>query len=99
MNIEQKFIEDLLEKSKGYKESLLIPTEVELKISEIENFDLITAEKLAQVNEQVWESQRVINDEVYYKENIKTPLIQFSLENDYIKFHPFALKNYLKKKY
>ena len=43
----------LLDKSKDFKDGIFIPNEVELKLSEIENFNSIIAQELSEIEEVI----------------------------------------------
>ncbi|MGV0996447.1 hypothetical protein [Empedobacter falsenii] len=96
MNETKYFIENLLEKVSDIKDGIFIPNEVELKLSEISNFNFKVGQELSKIEQVVLTKKNHINDEVIRKEEYRVKLIKFSLENDSISFYPIALKNYLK---
>lgn len=96
MNETKYFIENLLEKVSYIKDGIFIPNEVELKLSEISNFNFKVGQELSKIEQVVLTKKNHINDEVIRKEEYRVKLIKFSLENDSISFYPIALKNYLK---
>ena len=96
MNETKYFIENLLEKVSDIKDGIFIPNEVELKLSEISNFNFKVGQELSKIEQVVLTKKNHINDEVIRKEEYRVKLIKFSLENDSISFYPTALKNYLK---
>ena len=51
MTTQKEFIEYLLSKVKDFKDGVFIPNEIELKISDIENFNPIIANELSQIEE------------------------------------------------
>ena len=96
MNETKYFIENLLEKVSDIKDGIFIPNDVELKLSEISNFNFKVGQELSKIEQVVLTKKNHINDEVIRKEEYRVKLIKFSLENDSISFYPIALKNYLK---
>lgn len=96
MNQTKQFIEMLLDKSNDFKDGIFIPNEVELKLSEIENFNSIIAQELSEIEEVILTKKNFTNDEITRQEEYKVKLIKYSFDNDSISFYPVALKNYLK---
>ena len=92
---EKELITLLIDKSKDEKDGVLIPNEVELKISELPNFDKITANKLSKTTTKILSRKYGDGNGIYRKENFKKALIEYSIEDDYIKFFPAILKTYL----
>jgi len=90
MTLKRKFIENLLEKSKDFSEGDFFPNKVELKISELENFDAAIAIELSQIEEVV-----ITKTDNIGQSDCKVKLINNG--NDNIQFYPTVLKNYLKK--
>ena len=97
MNAIKEFIELLLEKTKDFQEGIFIPNEMQIKISEIENFNPLIADELSKIEETILTKQSFVNNEIKRKEEYKVKLLTYSIEEDLIIFHPTALKNYLKK--
>ena len=97
MNAIKEFIELLLEKTKDFQEGIFIPNEMQIKISEIENFNPLIADELSKIGETILTKQSFVNNEIKRKEEYKVKLLTYSIEEDLIIFHPTALKNYLKK--
>ena len=93
----KEFIENLLDKSKDLKDGIFFPNGVELKISELENFTQNVAEELSKIEEVIHGKEYYQNDKIDFKEEYKVKLIDYSIENDFIRFYPIILKNYLKK--
>lgn len=85
----------LIDKSKDEKDGVFIPNEVELKISELPNFDEATAKELSEISASVFTKSFGNGDGIYRKDNFKKSLIEYSVEEDYIKFFPATLKAYL----
>lgn len=96
MNQKKQFIEMLLDKSKDFKDGIFIPNEVELKISELNNFNFVIANELSEVEQLIFTKEDFVNNEIRRKQEYKVKLIKYSFENDSISFYPVALKNYLK---
>lgn len=97
MTSKKEFIENLLEKSKDFKDGVFIPNEVQLKLSEIDNFNSIIATELSEIEEIILTKKNFLNDEIHRKEEYKVKLLKISVKDDTISFYPAALKKYLKK--
>lgn len=82
----EKFIKELLDKAKEKKGFISI----ELKISELSNFDLPTAEELSKVTEYVMTKETSISET-----NYKGRILSFSIEDDYIAFIPEYLEKHI----
>ena len=95
---ETELIELLLENSKETKGGVFIPNEVTLKISELQNFNLITAEKLSKIPVSVFSKSFGDGNGIYRKDDFKKSLIQYSIDEDFITFFPSILKAYLNEK-
>lgn len=95
---EIEFINELLENAKNIEEEVFIPNEIKLKISNLKKFDLNIAKELSNVKRIVFSKKIGNGDEIYIKEEYKTSLIKYSIENDLIKFYPSTLKMYLDEK-
>ena len=93
----KEFIKDLLEKVKDYEEGVLIPNEVQLKISEIENFNPLIAYELAKIEETILTEKNFSNNEITSVKVYKVKLLNYSEKDNLLTFYPTALKNYLKK--
>ena len=96
MSTHKKFIEELLKKVEGQNEGILIPNEIELEITMIENFDFEIAKELTLINENIFTEKWGINNDVLSETNFSVPLITFDNDKS-IKFYPIALKEYLTK--
>ncbi|QNS42584.1 hypothetical protein H0S70_06445 [Chryseobacterium manosquense] len=97
MTTDKKFIEKLLKNVEDQNEGILIPNEIELEISKIENFDYEIAKELTLINENIFTEKRGINNDVFSENKYSVPLITFANDNKTIKFYPIALKKYLTK--
>ena len=97
MTTQKEFIEYLLSKVKDFKDGVFIPNEIELKISDIENFNPIIANELSQIEELIFTKKNFVNNEIQRKDEYKVKLLKYSVENNSISFYPSVLKNYLKK--
>lgn len=98
MNKHKKLIETILDKVKDFDEGLLIPKKIEIKINEIENFNLEIVKELSLIDEPILNRSMGFNNEILSTDNYSVQLIIFDNENNSIRFYPTALKNYLKNK-
>lgn len=96
MNETKQFIEILLERASDFDDGILIPNEVELKLNELVNFNIMIAQQLSEVEQVILIEKNFFNNEITKTQKYSVKLIKFSLENDSISFYPVALKNYLK---
>lgn len=96
MTPKQEFIKELLDKSKKIRKEFFIPKEVELKISELEKFDISSAIELSNTDFNALKKQHYFNFEKTSEMEYKTKLISFSTEKDFIKFYPSFLEEYYK---
>lgn len=97
MTTQKEFIESLLSKVKDIKDGIFIPNEIELKISDIENFNPIIANELSQIEELILTKKNYLNNEIQRKDEYKVKLLNYSVADNSISFYPSVLKNYLKK--
>ena len=97
MSRQRKFIENILKKTEGLNEGILIPKEYELKIKNIDGFDFLTANELSKISENIFIEELGMNTDILIKNTYSVSLIKIDDKIKTIKFYPIALKKHLSK--
>lgn len=75
MNETKQFIEILLERASDFDDGILIPNEVELKLSELVNFNIMIAQQLSEVEQVILIEKNFFNNEITKTQKYSVKLI------------------------
>lgn len=85
-------LQELVEKSKDFKDGFLFPDTCELNLSELEHFDFIIFRNLEETRRLLWSSESN-----YFNKTEKVFVPVLRMENDKVSFVPRIVREYLKE--